>query len=50
MVYSSFGLGLKFYSRWSLYGTKKISPFFEYGAGVFNAFKKFPKKWQHVFV
>jgi hypothetical protein len=37
------GLGYKLYSRWSLFGKKKISPFFEYGSGVSFALKKFPE-------
>lgn len=41
--YSTFGLGIKMYSRYALFGKKNLSPFFEYGAGAFNAFKKFPE-------
>lgn len=41
--YSTFGLGIKLYSRYSLFGKKNLSPYFEYGAGIFNAFKKFPE-------
>ncbi|MBN4047180.1 acyloxyacyl hydrolase [bacterium AH-315-P13] len=41
--FSTFGMGLKLYSRYTLFGKKSLSPFFEYGAGVFNAFKKFPE-------
>lgn len=41
--YNTLGIGFKLYSRYTLFGNKKISPFFEYGAGAFNAFKKFPK-------
>ena len=38
----TFGLGFKIYSHWSLFGQKKFSPFFEYGAGPFVAFNQFP--------
>ena len=41
--YNTFGLGIKLYSRYSLFGKKNLSPFFEYGAGIFNALKKFPE-------
>lgn len=41
--YSSAGIGLKFYCRWTALGKKKLSPFFEYGAGIFNAFTAFPE-------
>lgn len=36
------GVGLMTYYRWYLFGRKKISPFIEYGTGVFYGFKKFP--------
>ena len=39
---STFGVGFKIYSHWSLFGQKKLSPFFEYGAGPFFALNKFP--------
>jgi len=39
---SNFGLGFKIYSHWSVFGLKKFSPFFEYGAGPFVALNRFP--------
>lgn len=39
---STFGLGFKLYTRWTLLGKKKLSPFFEYGAGPFIALDRFP--------
>lgn len=36
------GLGLMTYYRWYLFGKEKISPFIEYGTGIFTGFKKFP--------
>ena len=36
------GLGLNTYYRWHLFGSKKISPYLEYGAGVFNGFSPLP--------
>lgn len=41
---NSFGLGagLMTYYRWYILGKKRISPYLEYGAGVFYGFGKFP--------
>ena len=39
---NTFGLGFKLYSRYTAFGKKKVSPFFEYGAGLFTALKQFP--------
>lgn len=36
------GAGAKMYFRWYLFGKKRISPYLEYGTGVFYGFKKFP--------
>lgn len=36
------GTGLMTYYRWYVFGKKRISPFIEYGTGVFYGFKKFP--------
>ncbi len=38
------GMGIGFITnyRWYLLGKKRISPYLEYGAGVFYGFKKFP--------
>ncbi len=36
------GLGLMSYFRWYLLGEKRISPYIEYGLGVFQGVKKFP--------
>ncbi len=41
--YSTFGFGVKVYTRWSLLREKRVKPFFEYGAGAFGALKKFPE-------
>ncbi len=41
--YSTAGLGLRFYTRWSIFGKKRLSPYFSYGAGAFNAFQAFPE-------
>jgi len=41
--YNTFGLGMKIYSRYTLFGNKNLSPYFEYGVGIFNALKKFPE-------
>lgn len=36
------GTGLMTYYRWYLFGKKRISPYIEYGTGIFYGFKKFP--------
>lgn len=36
------GAGIMTYYRWYLLGKKKISPFLEYGTGLFFGFEKFP--------
>lgn len=36
------GMGLMSYYRWYLLGKKRISPFIEYGSGLFWGFKEFP--------
>ncbi|MEN7551532.1 hypothetical protein AAG747_26680 [Rapidithrix thailandica] len=36
------GTGLMTYYRWYLFGKKCISPYIEYGTGVFYGFRKFP--------
>lgn len=36
------GAGIMTYYRWYLFGRKRISPFFEYGTGLFFGFSKFP--------
>lgn len=36
------GLGLNTYYRWYLLARKKLSPYLEYGAGIFNGFSKLP--------
>lgn len=36
------GVGIMTYYRWYLLGKKRISPYIEYGTGVFLGFKKFP--------
>lgn len=39
---SGAGMGITTYYKWYLFGKKKLSPFLEYGAGVFTGFKEFP--------
>ncbi|MFK7933668.1 MAG: acyloxyacyl hydrolase [Saprospiraceae bacterium] len=41
--YSTGGLGIRNYTRWSIFGKKKVSPYFEYGIGLFTAFQAFPE-------
>lgn len=36
------GVGIMTYYRWYLFGKKRLSPYIEYGTGVFTGFKKFP--------
>jgi hypothetical protein len=36
------GMGLMSYYRWYSLGTHRLSPYLEYGAGVFLGFRKFP--------
>ena len=36
------GVGIMTYYRWYLLGRKKVSPFLEYGTGLFQGFEKFP--------
>lgn len=36
------GAGIMTYYRWYLFGKKRISPYLEYGTGLFYGFKKFP--------
>lgn len=36
------GMGLMSYYRWYLLGKKRISPFIEYGSGLFWGFREFP--------
>ena len=36
------GAGLMTYYRWYLFGKKRLSPYIEYGTGIFYGFKKFP--------
>ena len=40
--HSGFGVGLNTYYRWHLFGKKRLSPYLEYGAGVFQGFRKLP--------
>lgn len=37
------GTGIMSYYRWYLFGKKRISPFIEYGTGLFYGFEKFPR-------
>lgn len=36
------GTGIMTYYRWYLFGKKRISPYLEYGTGIFLGFRKFP--------
>lgn len=36
------GAGIMTYYRWYLFGKKRLSPYLEYGTGLFCGFKKFP--------
>jgi hypothetical protein len=36
------GAGIMTYYRWYILGRKRLSPYIEYGAGLFYGFKKFP--------
>lgn len=40
------GVGFNTYYRWYLLGKKRLSPYIEYGAGVFYGFSKFPPEGQ----
>jgi len=40
--YSGAGIGLNTYYRWHLLSKYPLSPYLEYGAGVFNGFNKLP--------
>ncbi len=42
------GAGIMSYYRWYLFGKKRISPFLEYGAGVFCGFKEFPRNGSNI--
>lgn len=37
------GAGIMSYYRWYLFGKKRISPYLEYGTGLFFGFEKFPR-------
>jgi hypothetical protein len=41
------GLGLMTYYRWYLFGKQKISPYIEYGIGIFYGFDRFPYNGSH---
>jgi hypothetical protein len=41
------GIGLQPYFRWHILGSKKWSPFLEYGTGFFQGFEKFPHTGTH---
>lgn len=36
------GMGIMTYYRWYLFGKKRLSPYLEYGTGLFWGFKEFP--------
>lgn len=36
------GIGIQPYFRWNILGRKRLSPYIEYGTGLFQAFQKFP--------
>lgn len=41
-IHTGAGLGFNTYYRWHLLSKKRISPYLEYGAGVFNGFSPLP--------
>jgi hypothetical protein len=41
------GMGIMSYYRWYLFGKKRISPYLEYGAGLFYGFNEFPSNGTH---
>lgn len=41
--YANLGGSLMTYYRWHAFGKKKISPYFEYGAGIFTGIRQFPE-------
>ena len=41
--YTTVSIGFRMYSRWSAFGKKKLSPYFEYSMGILNAFQAFPE-------
>jgi hypothetical protein len=44
---SGFGTGIMTYYRWFIFGNYKISPYIEYGTGIFLGFEKFPYNGTH---
>lgn len=42
------GLGLMTYYRWYIFGKKRLSPYIEYGTGVFYGLSKFPYNGTHM--
>ncbi|MEO0356686.1 MAG: acyloxyacyl hydrolase [Pseudomonadota bacterium] len=44
---SGSGIGISAHARWYVLGEQVISPFVEYGAGVFYGFEKFPHDGTH---
>lgn len=42
------GVGIMTYYRWYLFGRKRLSPYIEYGTGVFTGLKKFPYNGTHL--
>lgn len=44
---SGLGVGLMTYYRWYLFGSMRLSPYIEYGTGLFSGFKKFPYNGTH---
>ncbi|MFK7946438.1 MAG: hypothetical protein AB8G11_02520 [Saprospiraceae bacterium] len=41
--YTTGSIGFKMYSRWSAFGKKKFSPYFEYSMGMLGAIQAFPE-------
>jgi len=42
--YANLGGGLMTSYRWLAFGKKQLSPYFEYGAGIFNGIREFPEE------
>jgi Lipid A 3-O-deacylase (PagL) len=44
---SGFGGGFNFYYKWNIFGKKRLSPYLEYGTGLFFGAKRFPHDGTH---
>lgn len=50
IFYGVLGAGVMTYYRWYILGRKRVSPFLEYGAGLFCGFESFPRNGIHITV